>query len=123
MNMIKKISNKVNGRNYRKLAVKLSLIACTIAFSMCNACMFAFADNAENAKPTGAGGSSTMSNMVDIVFWVVRIIIVLVGGVPGIIKVVQGQADENPRDRNAGLAVIGIAGAAFAATFAVKALI
>ena len=36
---------------------------------------------------------------------------------------VQGQADENPRDRNAGLAVIGIAGAAFAATFAVKALI
>ena len=78
MNMIKKISNKVNGRNYRKLAVKLSLIACTIAFAMCNACMFAFADNAENAKPTGAGGSSTMSNMVDIVFWVVRIIIVLV---------------------------------------------
>ena len=108
MNMIKKISNKVNGRNYRKLAVKLSLIACTIAFAMCNA----FADNAENAKPTGAGGSSTMSNMVDIVFWVVRIIIVLVSGVPGIIKVVQGQADENPRDRNAGLAVIGIAGAA-----------
>ena len=60
MNMIKKISNKLNGRNYRKLAVKLSLIACTIAFAMCNACMFAFADNAENAKPTNAGGSSAI---------------------------------------------------------------
>ena len=79
--------------------------------------------NSENTKPTNIGGASTMNTAVSIVFWVIRVAIILIGGAPGIVKVVQGQSDENPRDRNAGLATIGIAGAAFAATFAIQGLI
>lgn len=113
---------KLNANKVRKFNIKLSMAALTMAIAMCNA-FTAFAANNENAAPTGATSTSTMDTAVDIVFWVVRILIILIGGVPGIIKVVQGQADENPRDRNAGLASIGIAGAAFAATFAVDGLI
>lgn len=77
----------------------------------------------ENQAPSGIGGSGTQQSMTGLVFWIVRIIILLVGGAPGLIKVVQGQSDENPRDRNAGIAVIGITGAAFGATFLVQNLI
>lgn len=121
--MINKISGKVNSRKYRLLVTKLSLIVCTLAVFCCNTFMLAFADNAENAKPSGVGGSNTMNNMVNLVFWIIRIAVLLMGGAPGIIKVVQGQADENPRDRNSGLAALGITGVAFGATFLVQSLI
>ena len=44
-----------------------------------------------------------MNLLVNIIFWAVRLIIVGVGVVPALIKIVQGQSDENPRDRNAGM--------------------
>lgn len=119
--MVSKITNTLTSRKFRLMTIKLGIIACTIAMAMCNA-MFAFADNGENTDPTNVK-TSTMDDMVGVVFWIVRIIVLLIGGVPGIVKIVQGQADENPRDRNAGLAVIGITGAAFAATFVVENLI
>lgn len=122
-NQMKNSIRKFNVRKFRLAAIKLAITACTIAMAMCSTIMMSFAANSENSTPAGSGGTTTMNTAVDIVFWVVRIAIVLIGGVPGVIKIVQGQADENPRDRNAGLATIGITGVAFAATFMVKALI
>lgn len=119
--MISKITKTLTSAKFRLAVIRLAITACTIAMAMCSG-MITFA-NDENTNPTGVGGSGTMDNMVSIVFWVVRILVLLIGGVPGIIKVVQGQADENPRDRNAGLATIGITGAAFAGSFAIEALI
>lgn len=123
---MKNAVKKINVNKLRKFNIKLCIMLGTIAMALCNT-MTAFAasagKNSENTKPTNIGGASTMNTAVSIVFWVIRVAIILIGGAPGIVKVVQGQSDENPRDRNAGLATIGIAGAAFAATFAIQGLI
>ena len=123
---MKNTIKKINVNKLRKFNIKLCVMLGTIAMALCNT-MTAFAasagKNSENTKPTNIGGASTMNTAVSIVFWVIRVAIILIGGAPGIVKVVQGQSDENPRDRNAGLATIGIAGAAFAATFAIQGLI
>ena len=123
---MKNTIKKINVNKLRKFNIKLCIMLGTIAMALCNT-MTAFAasagKNSENTKPTNIGGASTMNTAVSIVFWVIRVAIILIGGAPGIVKVVQGQSDENPRDRNAGLATIGIAGAAFAATFAIQGLI
>ena len=123
---MKNVIKKVNVNKLRKFNIKLCIMLGTIAMALCST-MTAFAasagKNSENTKPTNIGGASTMNTAVSIVFWVIRVAIILIGGAPGIVKVVQGQSDENPRDRNAGLATIGIAGAAFAATFAIQGLI
>ena len=124
---MKNVIKKVNVNKLRKFNIKLCIMLGTIAMALCNT-MTALAvanpgANTENTDPTNIGGGSTMGTAISIVFWVIRVAIILIGGAPGIVKVVQGQADENPRDRNAGLATIGIAGAAFAATFAIEKLI
>ena len=73
------------------------------------------------AAPTAPSGvdTATMGTLADIVWWIVRIAILAVGGIPAIVKIVQGQADENSRDRNAGIATLLIAAAGFGATFAI----
>jgi uncharacterized protein YneF (UPF0154 family) len=122
---MKNVIKKFDVRKFRKTMLKMAITACTIAMAMCSTMMIAFADDApaENVKPSGIGGTSTMDTIVTIVFWIVRILILAIGGIPSIVKIVQGQTDENPRDRNAGIAALVVTGAAFAATFAVKALI
>ena len=77
------------------------------------------------AAPTAPGGvdTATMGTLADIVWWIVRIAILAVGGIPAIVKIVQGQADENSRDRNAGIATLLIAAAGFGATFAIDSAI
>lgn len=122
---MKNVIKKFDVRKFRKTMLKMAITACTIAMAMCSTMMIAFADDApaENAKPSGIGGTSTMDTIVTIVFWIVRILILAIGGIPSIVKIVQGQTDENPRDRNSGIAALVVTGAAFAATFAVKALI
>lgn len=105
----------------RKAAVTAMTVACS-AMLLADSAVTAFAVNNENSN-ANVNKTSTMTNMVAIVFWVLRVIILLIGGVAGLPKIVQGQADENPRDRNNGLATIGIAGACFAATFAIEGFI
>ena len=61
--------------------------------------------------------------MVDIVFWVATITIAAGDGIPSLIKLVQGQADEDPRGRNAGIAGLVITGAVIGAAAAVKTLL
>ena len=77
------------------------------------------------AAPAAPGGvdTATMGTLADIVWWIVRIAILAVGGIPAIVKIVQGQADENSRDRNAGIATLLIAAAGFGATFAIDSAI
>ena len=81
-----------------------------------------FAANSENSAPSNVS-TTTMSTMINIIMWIVRIAILAIGGIPGLIKIVQGQQEENPRDRNNGIVSVVIAGVAFAATFAIAALI
>ena len=68
----------------------------------------AFAANGENTAPSNVS-TSTMSTMINIIMWIVRIAILAIGGIPGLIKIVQGQQEENPRDRNNGIVSVVIA--------------
>ena len=76
----------------------------------------------DNSAPTGVS-TTTMNGLSDIIWWLVRVAVLAIGGIPAVIKIVQGQADENPRDRNAGIATLVITAAVFGATFAIQALI
>lgn len=76
----------------------------------------------DNEAPTNVQ-TDTMSSLMGIIWWIVRVAILIIGCVPGVIKFVQGQADENPRDRNAGITTAGIAAAIFGATFAIEAVV
>lgn len=118
---------KFNVRKFRLAAIKMAITACTVAMAMCNTVMMAFAEdnasgNLENTNPTGVK-TNTMNTMITLAFWAVRIIIIFTGGVPGIIKINQGNADENAKEKNAGIVSVVVAGVCFAATFAVEALI
>ena len=77
---------------------------------------------ATNTTPAGVD-TSTMSQFGTIIWWIVRIVILAVGGVPGIIKVVQGISDEDNRGRNAGIVTLIATGAGFGATFALQQII
>lgn len=113
---------KFNVRKFRVNTIKMAITACTIALAVMNG-MAAYAENADNTAPDGTGGTTTMNSIVNVIFWIVRAAILGIGGIPAILKIVQGQTDENPRDRNAGLAALVITAFAFGATFLIKGLI
>ena len=128
--MAVKIIEKENGevvtkssRQVRKeklIAKAKKYIFVSLAVTMLMSCsLVAF------AAPTAPSGvdTATMGTLADIVWWIVRIAILAVGGIPAIVKIVQGQADENSRDRNAGIATLLIAAAGFGATFAIDSAI
>lgn len=109
-------------RIIRKTQKYASIFAAVMVLLMMSS-FSVFAENTENQAPTNIGGTNTMNSLIDIIMWIVRIAVIAIGGIPGLIKVVQGQQEENPRDRNNGIISIVIAGVAFAATFAIAALI
>lgn len=118
---------KFNVRKFRLAAIKMAITACTIAMAMCNTVMMAFADdkaagNTENTTPTGVK-TATMDIIIGIAFWVVRILIVFSGAVPGIQKINEGNADENPKEKRAGITSVVVAAVCFAATFGIEALV
>ena len=116
------IERKAAVDRMNKMKNKLALGAMSAA---CTTMMIAGTSLTAFAEDTNEPVTNTakMDSLLDIVFWVIRIMVLIIGCVAGIPKIVQGQADENPRDRNNGLAVIGIAGAAVGATFAIRGLI
>ena len=82
----------------------------------------------ENKAQVNLRGNGTDLNVFRftdsiIVFWVATIAIAAGGGIPSLIKLVQGQADEDPRGRNAGIAGLVITGAVIGAAAAVKTLL
>lgn len=85
--------------------------------------MFAVSmSNVYAAAPAGVD-SSSYNALLDIIFWVAGIAVAAAGGIPSIIKIVQGQADEDPRGRNAGIAGLVITGACCGALFAIKSIL
>lgn len=99
---------------------KRASIVSTLSASLCLAAMSVSSSAA--AAPSGVDTTS-YSGLVDIVFWVATIAIAAAGGIPSLIKLVQGQADEDPRGRNAGIAGLVITGAVIGATAAVRTLL
>lgn len=105
----------------KKIVRLLSNFGATAA--MCAAMVVpAFADPKFNEGAPANVNTDSMDGLVTIVFWAVRIIIGAAGGIPSIIKIVQGQTDENPRDRNSGIAGVVATGVGVAATFALQAM-
>jgi hypothetical protein len=82
--------------------------------------MQSFADDNIIGDTPADVDTGKLGAIISIVFWLVRIIIALVGMVPAIIKIVQGQSDENPRDRNSGIAAAGVSAAAIGVSFAIE---
>lgn len=75
------------------------------------------------AAPPSGVDTTAYNGVLDIVFWVVLIAVAAAGGIPSLIKIVQGQTDEDTRARNAGIAGLVITGAVLGAVAAVKALL
>lgn len=111
----------------RKIAKKITAIASAIFTTIViNTAVF--------AEDAGAGGNGAMggapaevdttalNGLVTIVMWVVRIIIIAFG-IPCIVKIVQGQSNEDPRERNNGIIGCIVVGAVFGASFAIQALL
>ena len=74
------------------------------------------------APPTGVD-TTAYNSLLDIIFWVAGIAVAAAGAIPSIIKISQGQADEDPRGRNSGIAGLVITGACVAALVAVRTLL
>ncbi len=115
------ILRKFNTRKFRMSVIKMAITACTIAMAMSNA-MITFAANDENATPDNVK-TGTMTSLVGVGFWILRGAIIAIGGIPAILKIVQGKADENPRDTQAGYSLAVITGLAFGASFLIEKLI
>ncbi|SFY12109.1 hypothetical protein [Ruminococcus sp. XPD3002] len=63
-----------------------------------------------------------MDELNKILFWIARCAVLTVGGAGGLIKIVKGKSDENPRDFTEGVAMLVVAAFIFGATFAVQKL-
>lgn len=117
MDNIKKVSKKNKSiKSAVKRMQKITFVASIIATIMLMSTITAF------AAPTGVN-TTTMNSLVGIVMWVVRGAILFTAGIPSLIKFVQGQQNEDARERNGGLVGIAIAGVAIAATFAIEPLL
>ena len=77
---------------------------------------------ATSGQPSGVD-TTTMNEFGGIVWWLVRIVVLAIGGVPGVINLVKGLSDQDDRQRNIGLIVLVVTGAAVAATFALSSVI
>lgn len=109
------MKTKVKNRKMR-LAKKTSTVSLILT-------MLAVSMSSVYAAPPSGVNSTAYSALVDIVFWVAGIAVAAAGGIPSIIKIVQGQADEDPRGRNAGIAGAVITGACVGALIAIKTLL
>ena len=112
-------------RTIRKVQ-KYITVALTVMMVLAMSTVMVFATGesttSDNTAPANVQ-TATMSGLSTIIWWLVRVAVLAIGGIPAVIKIVQGQADENPRDRNAGIATLVITAAVFGATFAIQNLI
>ena len=112
-------------RTVRKVQ-KYITVALTVMMVLAMSTVMVFATGASTTSDNTAPANvqtATMSGLSTIIWWLVRVAVLAIGGIPAVIKIVQGQADENPRDRNAGIATLVITAAVFGATFAIQNLI
>lgn len=125
---IVKTNRQVKTERLLRKAQKYISIAATVMIVLAMSAVTVFAENAaqataaSNTTPPGVD-TTAMSSFGSIIWWLVRIVILAVGGVPGLIKVVQGISDEDNRGRNAGIVTLIATGAGFGATFALQQII
>ena len=115
----KQVKTERRIRKFQKYVSVTTFAAVILVIS--SMCVFA-AGEGDNSAPAGVQ-TTTMSSLSNIIWWLVRIAVAAIGGIPAVIKIVQGQSDENPRDRNAGIATLLITAACFGATFAIESII
>ena len=125
-NVMTKTAKQVKTERTVRKVQKYITVALTvmIVLAISSVMVFATTDGttSDNTAPTNVQ-TATMSGLSAIIWWLVRVAVLAIGGIPAVIKIVQGQADENPRDRNAGIATLVITAAVFGATFAIQNLI
>lgn len=63
-----------------------------------------------------------IGSLTSTLFFIARALILVAGGSVGIIKIVKGKSDENPKETYEGLTALVAAGVIFAATFAIQAI-
>ena len=63
--------------------------------------------------------ANPIGELIDIIMWVARCLLLVVGGGVGLVYIVKGKTDENPKTFTDGVLSISAAGVLFAATFAV----
>lgn len=96
----------------QKKIVAVSSVLTTIAAGMTTA----FA-----APPSGVNTQQT-NKVIDIVVWIGIIAIGAAGAIPSLIKLVEGQTNEDVRGRNSGIAGLAVTAAVVGAIYAVKAI-
>lgn len=106
--------------NFKKIKKGISKKVATISTALM---VVASSVNSFSAAAPAGVDTSSYNSLTTIVFWVAGIAIAAAGGIPSIIKIVQGQADEDPRGRNAGVAGAVITGACVGALAAVKVIL
>ena len=121
-NVMTKTAKQVKTERTVRKVQKYITVALTVMMVLAISSVMVFATDPDNNAPEGVS-TTTMSGLSDIIWWLVRVAVLAIGGIPAVIKIVQGQADENPRDRNAGIATLVITAAVFGATFAIQNLI
>lgn len=125
-NVMTKTAKQVKTERTVRKVQKYITVALTVMMVLAMSSVIVFATGGgttgDNSAPTGVS-TTTMNGLSDIIWWLVRVAVLAIGGIPAVIKIVQGQADENPRDRNAGIATLVITAAVFGATFAIQNLI
>lgn len=62
-----------------------------------------------------------IGSLVDVLMWIARALILAIGGGIGLVKIVKGKSDENPKYTTEGILSVAASGILFAATFAVEA--
>lgn len=73
------------------------------------------------APPSGVNQQQT-NRVMDIVVWIAIIAIGAAGAIPSLIKLVEGQTNEDVRGRNSGIAGLAVTAAVVGAIYAVKAI-
>jgi heme/copper-type cytochrome/quinol oxidase subunit 2 len=102
-------------------SIKKNIAIINILMIVMVVCALAGSVSAAGGAPPGVQ-TDGMNTLVTIVFWAVRLIIIAVGAIPGIVKIVQGQSNEDSRERNGGIAVCVVTGICVAATFGIEQL-
>ncbi len=110
--IIKRLANAA--QKVKKAAVSVLAAASTMAIGMTNSL-------AATAVPPNVDTTQT-DQIANIIVWVLAIAIGAGGGLPSLVKIVEGQTNEDVRGRNSGIAGLCVTAACVGAVVAVKAI-
>ena len=110
--IIKRLANAA--QKVKKAAVSVLAAASTMAIGMTNSL-------AATTVPPNVDTKQT-DQIANIIVWVLAIAIGAGGGLPSLVKIVEGQTNEDVRGRNSGIAGLCVTAACVGAVVAVKAI-